>query len=100
MFGLQMDELRVFIFIYLFIYLLTFPNGSHARVSWHQVIRVNINNRMIRITYIKIPCRSESFAGEDFEVNKLEVCKSDPNPIGFVRISEPKHSFRIDKIVS
>ena len=30
----------------------------------------------------------------------LEVCKSDPNPIGFVRILEQKYSFRIDKIVS
>jgi hypothetical protein len=28
----------------------------------------------------------------------VEVCKSDPNPIGFVRISEPKYSFRIGLI--
>jgi hypothetical protein len=30
---------------------------------------VNINKH--RIIYIKIPCRSESFGGEDFEVNKV-----------------------------
>jgi hypothetical protein len=28
----------------------------------------------------------------------LEVCKSDPNPIGFVRISEQKYTFQIGLI--
>jgi hypothetical protein len=38
-------------------------------VSWHDVMRVNINKH--RIIYTKIPCRSESFGGEGFEVNKV-----------------------------
>jgi hypothetical protein len=32
------------------------------------------------------------------EKSIVEVCKSDPNPIGIVRISEPKYKFRIGLI--